>query len=51
MRVIWTLTSEPRRPSETAFYATSYDAMNHTVRMLNESMGLCLPTMRLGPRP
>jgi hypothetical protein len=25
--------------------ATAYDAFNHNIRMLNESMGLCLPSM------
>ncbi|KAH8728830.1 hypothetical protein GQ44DRAFT_737521 [Phaeosphaeriaceae sp. PMI808] len=26
---------------------TAYDAFNHNIRMLNESMGLCLPSMTL----
>jgi hypothetical protein len=24
---------------------TAYDTFNHNIRMLNESMGLCLPSM------
>jgi hypothetical protein len=24
---------------------TAYDAFNHNIRMLNESMGMCIPSM------
>ncbi|KAI8942596.1 hypothetical protein NX059_000653 [Plenodomus lindquistii] len=30
---------------ETEIKVTAYDTFNHNIRMLNESMGLCLPAM------
>jgi hypothetical protein len=30
---------------EAEIKVTAYDAFNHNIRMLNESMSLCLPSM------
>ncbi|KAF2121574.1 hypothetical protein BDV96DRAFT_217103 [Lophiotrema nucula] len=37
--------SRPPTPTETEIRTTAYDMFNHTIRMLNESMSLCLPAM------
>jgi len=34
----------PSTREELEIKTTAYDTLNHNIRMLNESMGLCLPS-------
>ena len=41
--VAWLTASRTR--DELEIKTTAYDTFNHNIRMLNESMGLCIPAM------
>ncbi|KAF2855698.1 DUF1763-domain-containing protein [Plenodomus tracheiphilus IPT5] len=37
--------AQPASSEEIEIKVTAYDTLNHNIRMLNESMGMCLPSM------
>ncbi|KAJ4379725.1 hypothetical protein N0V86_004907 [Didymella sp. IMI 355093] len=37
--------SKSRQREDLEIRTTAYDAFNHNIRMLNESMGMCIPSM------
>jgi len=38
-------TDKSSQREDLAIRTTAYDAFNHNIRMLNESMGTCIPSM------
>ena len=43
--------AKPNTPEDMEIKVTAYDPFNHNIRMLNESMGTCLPSMTVrGPK-
>ena len=40
-----TSTDESSAREELEIRTTAYDTFNHNIRMLNESMGICIPSM------
>lgn len=36
---------KPTTPEDVEVKVTTYDTFNHNIRMLNESMGMCIPAM------